>query len=88
MENNLIGNVSTIAVWIYCILAPYIGQYISQDVFLAIFGLLLALWSSSNPNTFKWLGNGLKTCTCNCQTEETLVNEEYEQPIIDEEGGC
>ena len=56
--DNVQGNVSTIGVMIWTILCPYISQYVSQEVFLAIFGLLIVLWSAYNPNTFKVLGNG------------------------------
>ena len=83
-DNNLTGNISTIAVWVYVILAPYIATYISQDVFLAIVGIILAVWSSSNPNSFKILGN-YKKCECNCGIEETVMNDEYE--LFDNEEG-
>ena len=33
--DNIQGNVSTIAVAIYALLAPYIAQYISEDVFFS-----------------------------------------------------
>lgn len=73
--DNLQGNISTIAVFIYTILAPYIAQYISQEVFLAIFGVILVLWSAYNPNTFKFLGNDKSTFTLE---EERVLNDEYE----------
>ena len=76
-NNNLTGNISTIAVWVYVILAPYIATYISQDVFLAIVGIILAVWSSANPNSFKILGNQ-NQCGCNCEIKETVMNDEYE----------
>lgn len=81
-NDNIIGNFSTIAVWIYTILAPFIAQYVSQEVFLAIFGLILAVWSSANPNTFKFLKNNLSNCSC--EVEETVMNDEYE--TTDDEG--
>ena len=86
-KDNLEGNISTIAVWLYVILAPYIAQYISQEVFLAIFGIIIAVWSSANPNTFKFLHNKEKPCTCEYTTEETVMNDEY---ITSEDGeeGC
>ena len=83
--DNLTGNISTIAVWIYVILAPYISQYITQDVFLALVGIVIAVWSSANPNDFSFLNNDVKPCDCNCSSEETVMNEEYES-LCDEEG--
>ena len=74
--DNIQGNVSTIAVFIYTILAPYIAQYISQEVFLALFGLLLVLWSAYYPNTFKFLGNDKPAFTL--ENEEMVLNDEYE----------
>lgn len=56
--DNLEGNVSTIAVAAYAVLAPYISQYVSQDLFLAVIGLIIVLWSAYNPNTFAFFGNG------------------------------
>lgn len=84
-DKNLTGNISTIAVWIYVILAPYIATYISQEVFLALVGIIIAIWSSSNPNDFKFLGNE-KQCDCNCEMEETVLNDEYLSP--NDEEGC
>lgn len=85
-DNNLTGNISTIAVWIYVILAPYIAQYITQDVFLALVGILIAVWSSANPNDFSFLNNDKKECSCECASEETVLNDEYTAPLDDE--GC
>lgn len=86
--DNLTGNISTIAVWIYVILAPYISQYITQDVFIALVGVIIAVWSSANPNDFAFLNNDIKPCggNCGCSSEEELVNEEYESP--NDEEGC
>ena len=68
--DNLQGNISTVLVALYAILAPYISQYMSQEVFLSICGLILVIWSAYNPNTFKILGND-NTCEC-----EQIVDEE------------
>ena len=84
--DNLTGNISTIAVWIYVILAPYISQYITQDVFLALIGIVIAVWSSANPNDFSFLNNDTKPCNCQCSSEESVMNDEYESPYDDEEG--
>ena len=52
--DNLQGNISTVLVALYAILAPYISQYMSQEVFLSVCGLILVVWSAYNPNTFKF----------------------------------
>ena len=54
---NVQGNVSTIAVMLYAILAPYIAKYVSQEVFIAIIGLLAVIWSAYHPNTFAIFNN-------------------------------
>ena len=82
--DNIQGNVSTIGVMIWTVLCPYISQYVSQDVFLAIFGLLIVLWSAYNPNTFEWLGNGIKKTVVD--GEEPVLNDEYE--VGDDSDGC
>lgn len=85
-DTNIEGNISTIAVWAYVILAPYIAQYVSQEVFIALVGIIIAIWSSANPNTFKFLKNDIKPCECSCGAEETVLNDEYTTDIDGEEG--
>lgn len=72
--DNLQGNISTIGVMIWTILCPYISQYVSQEVFLAIFGLLIVIWSAYNPNSFKIFGNDAPSI----DGEEPVLNDEYE----------
>ena len=88
-NDNWEGNVSTILTWIWVIVAPYLSEYFTQDQFvtvgIAIVGLIIAVWSSYNPNTFRFLKNDKKeadVCVC-AETEEDLINEEYES-----EDGC
>ena len=80
--NNWEGNVSTILTWIWVIVAPYLADYFTQDQFVAvglsIVGIIIAVWSSYNPNTFGFLKNDKRECECGIETEEDLVNEEYE----------
>ena len=77
--NNLEGNLSTILVWIYVIIAPYICKYMSQDQFVtimtAVVGLIITIWSAYNPNSFKFLGNAEEEPKA--ETEEDLINDEY-----------
>ena len=48
-------NLSTLLVWLYVLIAPYIAQYISQEQFLTlgliIVGVIGAIYSSKHPNT-------------------------------------
>lgn len=77
--NNIEGNLSTILVWIYVIIAPYIATYMSQDQFVtimtAVVGLIITIWSAYNPNSFKFLGNAEPEPKA--ETEEDLINDEY-----------
>ena len=80
--DNIQGNVSTIATMIWVIIAPYISQYVSQEVFLAIFGLLVVIWSAYNPNSFKIFKNDVKPPY---DIENPVLNDEYE---CDDGDGC
>ena len=88
-DNNIMGNASTIAVWVWVFISPYIAEYITQDQFTVLFtalvGLCIAVYSSYNPNTFKFLHND-KDCTCPASNEQVL-NDEYEVSPNDD-GGC
>lgn len=84
MNDDVKNNLSTVAVWVYVVIAPYISDYITQDQFVtllvAVIGLCVAVYSSANPNTFKRFGNDKSYCEC----EEDLINEEYEvNPVVD-----
>ena len=87
MDEDIKNNVSTIATWVYVLLAPYVAQYFTQDQFvalvIAIVGLSIAIYSSKHPNTMAILENN-KTEIKN-ETEEDLINEEY---TVDEEDVC
>ena len=79
MEFNQ-GNISTIVAMLWTILSPYIAQYVTQEAFVAICGLIIIIWSACNPNTFKTFGNAVDKTI---KTEETVLNDEYE---CDEDG--
>lgn len=78
---NLQGNLSTVLVWIYVIIAPYIATYMSQDQFVtimtAVVGLIITIWSAYNPNSFKFLDNAPEEI----ETKETVLNDEYEAEV-------
>lgn len=71
-------NLSTIAVWIFTIIAPYVSAYVTQEtfttLFVAVIGICLAVYSSKNPNNMSVLGNGPEPI----ETQETVLNDEYE----------
>ena len=79
--DNLHGNLSTVLVWIYVIIAPYIATYMSQDQFVtimtAVVGLIITIWSAYNPNSFKFLDNAPEEI----ETKETVLNDEYEAEV-------
>jgi hypothetical protein len=82
METN---NISTYATWTAVIIlilqtiCKYynipIGENDLTIIANAILTLIIAIWSSYNPNTIQWLGNA-KPTTIN--TQETVLNDEYE----------
>ena len=76
-----INNISTIATFIaICItgILAYFGYEVDQGqlatVVMSIITLIIAVWSSKNPNTLKWLGNASTPVT----GEEPVLNDEYE----------
>ena len=79
MENA--NNISTYATWLAIILSAlfnYWGIEIGQaELTLFATGLItiiIAIWSSRNPNDIGWLGNSKPQP----QTTETVLNDEYE----------
>ncbi|MBP5422218.1 MAG: hypothetical protein J6Y78_07255 [Paludibacteraceae bacterium] len=81
METN---NLSTYATWtaIIVMLLQVIFKYFNIEIgqneltIIAngIIALIIALWSSYNPNTIPWLGNAPEPI----DTEEPVLNPEYE----------
>ena len=78
------GNISTIVSMLWIILCPYISQYVTQEAFISICGLIIIVWSACNPNTFEIFGNAVNKTI---RTEETVLNDEYELED-DTDGGC
>ena len=77
MEINNISTIATfIAICITGILASF-GYTVDQaqlaTVLMSVITLIIAVWSSKNPNTLKWLGNAPTPVT----GEETVLNDEY-----------
>jgi len=77
METN---NISTIATFLaICITGAlaYFGYTVDQaqlaTVLMSVITLIIAIWSSRNPNTLAILGNAPEEIT----GEEPILNEEY-----------
>ena len=88
MQEN---NISTIATFIAIILTGIIGYFgynVDQTqlatVIMSVITLIIAIWSSKNPNTLKCFGNDIRPPY---DIENPILNDEYE--IGDnEDGGC
>ncbi len=87
MELNK-GNISTIVSMLWIILCPYISQYVTQEAFISICGLIIIVWSACNPNTFEIFGNSInKTIEKEPEifdNDAPVLNDEYE---CDEDDG-
>lgn len=75
-----IGNISTIATWLSILLYPFIVRYginIDQETMTTfiytLIVIVIAVWSSYNPNTFGFLKNKPR---CDCGADE-ILNDEY-----------
>ena len=84
METNNISTIATfIAICLTAILA-YFGYTVDQaqlaTVIMSIITLIIAIWSSKNPNTLACFGNQPKV-----DSTEPVLNPEYE---CDEDDGC
>jgi type IV secretory pathway VirB2 component (pilin) len=80
METNNISTIATfLAICITGILA-YFGYTVDQaqlaTVLMSVLTLIIAIWSSKNPNTLKCLGNAPETI--DNDDEELVLNDEYE----------
>lgn len=78
MDTNNISTIATfLAICITGILA-YFGYTVDQAqlaaVLMSVITLIIAIWSSKNPNTLKFLGNAPETL----DTNEHVLNDEYE----------
>lgn len=78
MDTNNISTIATFAAIIITTLLAYAGYTVDQaqltTVLMGVITLIIAVWSSKNPNTLAWLGNAPETI----DTEEYVLNDEYE----------
>ena len=65
METNNISTIATFAAIIITTLLAYFGYTVDQaqltTVLMGCITLIIAVWSSKNPNTLEWLGNSPDT---------------------------
>ena len=85
METNNISTIATfLAICLTGILA-YFGYTVDQGqlatVLMSVITLIIAVWSSKNPNTLEVLGNAPEPL----DTDEPVLNPEYE---CDDDDGC
>lgn len=78
MDTNNISTIATfLAICLTGILA-YFGYTVDQaqlaTVLMSVITLIIAVWSSKNPNTMAILGNAPEPV----DAEETVLNDEYE----------
>ena len=86
METNNISTIATfIAICLTTILA-YFGYTVDQaqatTVIMGVITLIIAIWSSKNPNTLKCLGNAPEPV----DPSEPVLNDEYE--VVNDDDGC
>ena len=78
MDKNNISTIATFAAICLTTILAYFGYTVDQaqatTVIMGVITLVIAIWSSKNPNTFKCLGNAPEPI----DTEEPVLNDEYE----------
>lgn len=80
METNNISTIATFAAIILTVILTQFGYTVDQtqatSAIMGVITLIIAIWSSRNPNTLGILGND-KNSECTCDGSEPL-NPEYE----------
>ena len=78
METNNLSTIATFAAIIITAILSYFGYTVDQNeltpLILGLITLIIAVWSSKNPNDLAILGNA-KTPV---ESEEQVLNPEYE----------
>ena len=78
METNNISTIATFAAICLTTILAYFGYTVDQaqatTVIMGVITLIIAIWSSKNPNTLTVFGNDKPTV----ETEEPVLNDEYE----------
>ena len=77
METNNISTIATFAAICITGILAYFGYNVDQaqlaTVLMSVITLIIAVWSSKNPNTLEVLGNGKSPVA----DEEPILNDEY-----------
>ena len=77
MDTNNISTIATFMAIVITGILAYFGYTVDQaqlaTVLMSVITLIIAVWSSKNPNTMAIFGNDKKL-----ETEETVLNDEYE----------
>ena len=77
MDTNNISTIATFAAICLTTIMAYFGYTVDQaqatTVIMGVITLLIAIWSSKNPNTLAVLGNA----PSEIESEETVLNDEY-----------
>lgn len=85
METNNISTIATFAAIIITTILAYFGYTVDQaqlaTVLMSVITLIIAIWSSKNPNTLGFLGNGPTPVA----SEEPVLNDEY---VTGDEDDC
>jgi hypothetical protein len=78
MESNNISTIATLAAICITGILAYFGYTVDQGylatVLMSVITLIIAIWSSKNPNNLAILGNAPETL----DTTEPVLNDEYE----------
>jgi uncharacterized membrane protein YqjE len=78
METNNISTIATFAAICLTTILAYFGYTVDQaqatTVIMGVITLIIAIWSSKNPNTLEFLGNAKQPI----ESEESVLNDEYE----------
>ena len=80
METNNISTIATFAAICLTTIMAYFGYTVDQaqatTVIMGVITLIIAIWSSKNPNTFKCLGNDVRPPYD--INDDQVLNDEYE----------
>lgn len=80
METNNLSTIATFAAIIITAILSYFGYTVDQNeltpLILGLITLVIAVWSSKNPNTLQILGNA--PTPIEVEEEDLVLNEEYE----------
>ena len=87
METNNISTIATFAAICITGILAYFGYTVDQaqlaTVLMSVITLIIAIWSSKNPNTLKCFGNDIRPPY---DIDNPILNDEYEAGEGDDDG--